>query len=181
MTHRTTTTTRSLYRDSVARRRARGGVLLRLMVSLVEADQADLQLTMSCLDSAAVVEEDLVAVVVAVARCLDWAALVLEAVWAPPAQRVKGHVVASMLMTGLIGAAAAVMVEDVVVELADTRVADVLREGLGAAVDVVRDGVARVRHVEVGADVTNFALYHLQISISFTRSLKLKSCLYCSF
>lgn len=152
------------------------------MVSLVVVDQADLQLTMSCLDSAAVVEEDLVVVVVAVvARCLDWAALVLEAVWAPPAQRVKGHVVASTLMTGLIGAAAAVMVEDVVVELADTRVADVLREGLEAVVDVVRGGVARVRHVEVGADVTNFALYHLQISISFTRSLKLKSCLYCSF
>jgi len=125
-------------------------------VSLVVVVQADLQLTMSYLDSAAV------------ARCLDWA---VEAVWAPARMdKLKGHVEDNMLMSGLIGAAA-VMVEDVVVVewAADTRVADVLREGLGA-VDVARGGVARVRHVEEGADVTNFALYHSTISVSRTRS-----------
>ena len=72
---------------------------------------------------------------------------------------VKGHVEDSKLMTGLIGgvAVAAVMVVDVVVERVDTRVADVLREGLGV-VDVVRGGVVRVRDVEEGAVVTNFTL-----------------------
>ena len=110
----------------------------------------------------------LVLVVAAAARCQDWAAQVLEAVWAPT-WMVKGHAEDSKLMTGLIGAvAAAVMVEDVVVERqVDTRVADVLREGLGV-VDVVRGGVVRVQHVEE-ADVTNFTHYHLQISISRTR------------
>jgi hypothetical protein len=173
MTHRTTMTTRSLCRDSVARRRAHGGALLLLMVSLVVVVvQADLQLTMSCLDSAAVVVVGLVVVVaVAVARCLDWVVRVLEVVWAST-WTVKGHVVASMLMTGLIGAAAVMVAADVVVELADTRVADVLREG-SVVVDVARGGVARERHVEEGVDVTKFALYHLQISISFTHALKL--------
>ena len=109
-------------------------------------------------------------VVVAAARCQDWVARVLEAVWAPT-WMVKGHVEDSKLMTGLIGgvAVAAVMVVDVVVERVDTRVADVLREGLGV-VDVVRGGVVRVRDVEEGAVVTNFTpLSFLQISISRIR------------
>ena len=116
------------------------------------------------------------------ARCQDWAARVLEAVWAPT-WMVKGHVEDSKLMTGLIGgvAVAAVMVVDVVVERVDTRVADVLREGLGVVVDVVRGGVVRVRDVEEGADVTNFTLFFTYKAQFHALAKAKKSCLYCSF
>ena len=119
------------------------------------------------------------------ARYRDWEARVPALVREWERRMDKGHVADSMLMIGLIGAAV-VMVEDVAGELADTRVADVLREDLVAA-DVGRGGVARVRHVEA-ADVTkvhshlSFAISdRFFIPLSPTYSLQGKSCLYCSF
>jgi hypothetical protein len=95
----------------------------------------------------------LVAVAVVARDYRDWEARVLASVLVRERERrmVKGHVEDSMLMIGLIGGEV-VMAEDVAGELADMRVADVLREDLVAA-GVDRGGVARVRHVEA-ADVT---------------------------
>ena len=163
------TMTHSLYRDLEALLQERGGVPLPLslllplqMVLLVVVVPAvpaalDLQWMTWYLDSAAV------AVEAAVARCQDSAQVLEAQQW-----MAKGHVVDSMLMTGLIGGAVG-MGEDVAVGRADTRVVDVHREEGLVAVDVVRGGVARVLHVE-GADVTellHFIIYHLNLTFFF--------------
>ena len=157
--------THSLYRDLEALLQVRGGVPLPLhlllplqMVLLVVVPAAlDLQWMTWCLDSAAV------AVAAAAARCRDSAQVLEAQQW-----MAKGHVVDSMLMTGLIGGAVG-MGEDVAAGWADTRVVDGHREEGLVAVDVVRGGVARVRHVE-GADVTellHFIIYHLNLTFFF--------------
>jgi hypothetical protein len=183
------TMTHSPYLDLEVPLQARGGVPLLLLspqtvslavvvvVVVVVPAALDLQQMTWYLDSAA-------AVAVA-ARCQD-SARVLEA------QRwmARGHVVDSMLMTGLIGGAVG-MEEDVAAGWADTRVADVPREEGLVAVVVVRGGVARVQHVE-GADVTNFLhfiIYHLNLTFflncsRFVHAIRQRIkivCLYCSF